>query len=288
MTSSIQRSLLVVLCGGLLLGSASCTDGQALQPEGEVRHESSTRQTSSVDFEHNQFSKILKTIVNDQGLVDYMALQRNPSQLNSYLKSLAAVPKKEFKSWSNSEQIAFLINAYNAYTLSSIIENKPIRASIRDIPGVWRVKKHALLGGSLTLDHIEHQILRKKFNEPRIHAALVCAAISCPPLRNEAFTGSRLNQQLEDQTTRWLASQEGLQIKTESGNVLISSIFQWFREDWQRADPNFSPVKGQGKNSAVLRFIARYRPKEQQDYLLKGEYKLSYLPYNWKLNQQRQ
>ena len=213
-------------------------------------------------------------------------LQRDPAQLDRYLQALADLSPARFASWPEAEQIALLINAYNALTLRSIIDHDPIRPSIKAIPGVWKLRRHPLLGQRLTLDEIEHRILRREYNEPRIHAALVCAAISCPPLRREAFTGPQLDRQLEDQTNRWLASAVGLRIGRAARDVAISPIFQWFAEDWPRADPDADPVPGHEKESAVLHFIARHRPVAERQLLLEGAYRLRYLPYNWDLNRQ--
>jgi len=231
-------------------------------------------------------SAVLQKVVDGRGLVDYTALQRDPAQLDRYIKALGALAPERFASWSEAEQIALLINAYNAFTLRAIIDNDPIRPSIKAIPGVWKFRRHQLMGRGLTLDAIEHEILRREYNEPRIHAALVCAAISCPPLRQEAFTGPALDRQLEDQTNRWLASPVGLKIDRAAGSVQISQIFQWFAEDWQRADPTAAAVPGHRKQSAVLRFIARHRPAEERGLILAGDYRLSHLPYNWDLNRQ--
>ena len=232
------------------------------------------------------YNAVLRRVVDGQGLVDYAALQRDPAQLDRYIEALGALAPERFASWPEAEQIALLINAYNAFTLRAIIDNDPIRPSIKAIPGVWKFRRHQLMGRGLTLDGIEHEILRREYNEPRIHAALVCAAISCPPLRQEAFTGAALERQLEDQITRWLASPVGLAIDRAAGTVRISQIFQWFAEDWQRADPQAEPVPGHAKQSAVLRFIARYRPAAERDLILGGDYRFAYLPYNWDLNRQ--
>lgn len=278
---------LLLLCGVLLLGIAGCDQG----PEALLARSTSTTtaaaSTPQPSLDPVEFNAVLARVVDGRGMVDYRALQRQPAQLDRYLQALADLSPARFASWSEAEQIALLINAYNALTLRSIIDHDPIRPSIKAIPGVWKLRRHRVIGQRLTLDEIEHRILRREYNEPRIHAALVCAAISCPPLRREAYTGPELDRQLEDQTNRWLASSEGLRIDRDAGTVAISSIFQWFAEDWPRADPNAAPVPGHKKESAVLHFIARHRPVEERQLLLRGDYRLQYLPYNWDLNRQR-
>jgi hypothetical protein len=148
------------------------------------------------------------------------------------------------------------------------------------------VKTHVVLGEPVTLDAIEHQILRKKFNEPRIHAALVCAAISCPPLRQEPFTGEQLDAQLDDQVNKWLVSQ-GLKLDRAQNRVSISSIFKWFGEDWQKQYSADDKFVGSSKERAVLNFISKYVSPQDREYLAQGNYKLDYLNYDWSLNRQR-
>ena len=277
---------MILLCGVLLLGAAGCNRGPEALLARTASGTTAEAQAPQPQVDPADFNAVVERVVDDRGMVDYKALQREPAQLDRYLQALADLSPQRFASWSEAEQIALLINAYNALTLRSIIDHDPIRPSIRAIPGVWKLRRHPLLGQRLTLDEIEHQILRREYNEPRIHAALVCAAISCPPLRREAFTGQALERQLEDQTNRWLASAVGLRIDPAAGEVAISQIFQWFAEDWPRADPYAAPVPGHEKDSAVLHFIARHRPAGERQLLLGGAYRLGYLPYDWDLNRQ--
>jgi hypothetical protein len=281
-----HRAPLVLLCGVLLLGAAGCNRGPEALLARSASGTTAVAQAPQPPVDPADFNAVLARVVDDRGMVAYDALQREPAQLDRYLQALADLSPERFASWSEAEQIALLINAYNALTLRSIIDHDPIRPSIKAIPGVWKFRRHPVMGLRLTLDEIEHQILRRQYNEPRIHAALVCAAISCPPLRREAFTGPELERQLEDQTNRWLASAVGLRIDREAGEVAISSIFQWFAEDWPRADPDGAPVPGHENDSAVLRFIARHRPAEERQLLLGGDYRLTDLPYDWDLNRQ--
>ncbi|MEX1315857.1 MAG: DUF547 domain-containing protein [Synechococcaceae cyanobacterium] len=279
-----HRAPLVLLCGVLLLGPAGCASGPEVLLGRDTHGSTASATAPQPPLDPADLNAVLERVVDGRGMVDYAALQREPAQLDSYLQSLADLPPARFSSWSEAEQIALLINAYNALTLRSIIDHDPIRPSIKAIPGVWKLRRHPVMGLRLTLDEIEHQILRRQYNEPRIHAALVCAAISCPPLRREAYTGPELERQLEDQTNRWLASGVGLRIDPAAGEVAISQIFQWFAEDWPRADPDAAPVPGHESESAVLHFIARHRPAAERQLLLGGDYRLTHLPYNWDLN----
>ena len=142
------------------------------------------------------------------------------------------------------------------------------------------------MGQNLTLGHIEHKILRVEFDEPRIHMAMVCAAMGCPPLRNEPYTGDKLQEQLDDQTRRFLANAEKFKIERTKKSIYLSPIFKWFADDFIK---KYGPQKNIGrhskKDSAVLNFIASYLENTQKDYVLTGKYKIKYLKYDWSLNE---
>jgi len=242
--------------------------------------------TTTNPLSYDDYATVLTTYVDGQGMVDYLALQANPDALNRFIDRLAAVDQSTYTAWSEADQIAFLINAYNAITLQSIINEDPLKDSIKDILGVWNFKRHDVMGQSLTLDAIEHDILRKDFSEPRIHAALVCAAQSCPPLRQEPYTGAALDQQLDEQVRRWLSSSHGLQIDREHDRVAISAIFDWFGQDWEPQYTVESGFTGNDQQRATLNFISQYISPENQAYLRQGNYTLDYLDYDWSLNRQ--
>ena len=156
---------------------------------------------AAVDHSHQLFGQVLDQFVRG-GLVDYAKLKADPKDLTRYLDELASVPKSEFEKWEQPEQLAFLINLYNAQTLKLVIEHYPVK-SIKKIgnilKGPWDQRVVRLWGETVTLNTLEHEILRKDYDEPRIHFALVCAAHGCPPLRKEPYVAERLNSQLEDQ-----------------------------------------------------------------------------------------
>jgi len=272
----------------LLIGAIAILTGCASTPF-LTQNQSQTTQVavaSSDPLSYEDYGTVLRTYVNADGLVDYPALQANPQVLKDFIAQLGAVSPDTYAAWSENEKIAFLINAYNAITLESIINQNPLKGSIKDIFGVWNFNKHTVTGRSLTLDNIEHDILRKNFQEPRIHAALVCAAISCPPLRQEPYTGENLDEQLDDQVRKWLSSSKGLQIDRTQNRVAISSIFDWFGEDWQTQYTTEGKFTGSTKERATLNFISNYVNSEDKEYLEQGNYKLNYLNYDWSLNRQ--
>ncbi|MBW4656133.1 MAG: DUF547 domain-containing protein [Kaiparowitsia implicata GSE-PSE-MK54-09C] len=277
----ICTSLLAALAGCATLPSPSSTAGNT--PEAATDTDSVAQATP---FDYSDYADLLSTFVDDEGMVNYPGLQVNAERLKAFNATLGEVSSSQFDAWSEAEQIAFLTNAYNAFTLESIIDQQPIKSSIRDIPGVWRGRQFRVAGQLKTLDNIEHQTLRPNYNEPRIHAALNCSAISCPVLRTEPYTGEQLDAQLEEQVQRWVDSPEGLQIDREANRVMISQIFDWFGEDWIA---DYAVAEGEGfagneKQRATLNFISQYATEGDRTYLQQGDYSVSYINYNWDLN----
>ena len=259
-------------------------------PSNQAQDTNTQAQTSTVaqavPLNYDDYAEVLTTYVTENGLVDYEKLQENRQQLDDFNAALGAVSPAIYESWSETEQIAFLINAYNSFTLQSIIDQNPIKKSIKDIPGVWKGREFEIAGQAKTLDNIEHQTLRENFNEPRIHVALVCAAMSCPPLRNEPYTAEKLDAQLDDQTRKFLESPHGLKIDREENIVYLSSIFKWFGKDWEQTYGVEDKFTGNASERAVLNFISNYLTSEEREYLEQGDYKVKYLDYDWSLNKQ--
>jgi hypothetical protein len=244
------------------------------------------------------YAETLMTFVDDRGMVDYEGLKRNPETLDTYLKYLATVPEQTIEKWSDADKIAFWINTYNALTLKAILNHYPIKSSffrslkypknsIRQISGVWKKLKFTVHNRPMTLEHIEHKILRAQFNEPRIHVALVCAAKGCPPLRIEPYTGQSLDWQLDDQTVTFLAKQDKFKIDRKKGIVYLSSIFKWFGKDFVAT---YAPTTNAGDLnqtlSAVMNYLATHVDALFRPYLYKGQYEVKYLKYDWSLNEQ--
>jgi len=231
----------------------------------------------------DSYNALLKKHVNAQGLVNYGALKADRAGLDSYIKWLGSFTADDYKDWSNPEKIAFWINAYNACTLQLLIDHHPITDkprinqdepanSIMQIDGAWKKFTFNLLGEDITLDSMEHKKLRVEFKEPRIHMALVCGAVSCPYLRNEAYQASTLEAQLSDQTKTFLSLESNLKIEKSflRKKVTISKIFDWFSSDFPELNT----------------FLGTYGPKEHQDFLKSGTYKTGFSGYSWLLNEQ--
>lgn len=250
-------------------------------------------------FSYDDYAAVLKDHVDDKGMVNYKNLKAAPQRLNTLITAMSKVDQKSYERWNKEEKIALWLNAYNAFTLKALINNYPIKSSffrsriypknsIRQIPGVWSKIKFNVMGRDLTLGHIEHEILRKKFNEPRIHMAMVCAAMGCPPLLNKPYIAQRLNEQLDERSRRFLANPAKFRIDRTAGVVYLSPIFKWFKGDFVNKYAPDKNISNHGKEvSAVLNFIASHLEKPDREYLLAGNFKIKYLKYDWSLNEQQ-
>ena len=251
-----------------------------------------------VDFSYDDYRAVLSRYVDDNGMVNYSSLKADRRQLDRFVQNLGALDRAEYDTWTQPEKLAFWINSYNALTLKVIIDNYPIKSSrlrsvlypknsIRQISGVWDKKKFRVMGESVTLDHIEHEIVRPKFRDPRVHMALVCAALGCPHLRNEPYTGSRLKEQFDDQTRTFLGHPQKFAINRAQKKIFLSSIFKWFGDDFTVAYPpggNFAHLNGPEKS--VLMFVSGYLNDSNKKYIFSEAVSIEYLDYDWTLNQQ--
>lgn len=234
--------------------------------------------------------------VDGAGWVDYAALKADEDQVRRYASVLAGVTPADYESMDDAARIAFWINAYNGLTLKAIVDHYPIqpglltalvypRNSIRQIPGVWDELQFVVAGEAVTLDHIEHGILRVEFDEPGIHMALVCAAVSCPPLRNEPFRADRLQEQFADQTRTFVSDPNRFRVDLEENIVFLSKIFQWYGSDFIRSygTPEFGGHSDAER--AVLHYLSLQLSPAVAAYLRKGAYEIRYLDYDWSLNE---
>jgi hypothetical protein len=252
---------------------------------------------ASPPMNYAAYAAALQHYVNDIGLVNYKGLKAKSTDLDAFTTALAALEPTMYDRWSDKDKIAFWLNVYNAFTLQAIITHYPVQLpllgslrfpsnSIRQIPGVWTALRFAVMGQHMTLDEIEHETLRKQFNEPRIHMALVCAAMGCPPLRNEPYTGDKLEAQLAHQTRRMLGHPLKFRIDRKAGQVYLSSIFKWFGDDFVKTYGTNRKFAGHSDTEkAVLHFISQHLDDNDHNYLISGQYGLKYLDYDWSLNE---
>jgi len=233
------------------------------------------------DHQHRIFDEILKEnviIKNRKSRVHYDRIQNYPKALQQYLKSIESVKFDEYKSWNDPKKIAFLVNAYNALTIQLILTKYPNLKSIKDLGGFfsgpWKKEFFTLFGKKTNLNYIEHGILRKEFDEPRIHFALVCASIGCPPLRNEAFTSEKLELQLNDAVQNFLQDPDNNRYDNREKTLYLSSVFNWFPEDFEKT------------TGSVEAFVAPWITSDQveQKEILSRKVTIKYVDWDWSLN----
>jgi hypothetical protein len=227
---------------------------------------------------HAAWDAVLQTHVTEDGRVDYEALLSDPGTLDRYLGALG---RADVAGMTRDGRLAFWINAYNAFTVKLILNHYPVK-SIRDIRKPWDRKEWTAGGRRLSLNEIEHEILRKDFKEPRIHFAIVCASIGCPDLWNRAYTGNDVNAQLAMATGKFMRSPKHVRTAVERRllggprRVLhVSRIFKWFAEDF--AD---------GGTRRVADYVALYADANTADFIRNAgaELKVRHLDYDWGLN----
>ena len=218
--------------------------------------------------------------------LDYRGIATDQARLTIWLKTVSAVPETEYKQWPKAQRLAFLINAYNAWTIELVLSKYPDLKSIKDIGNVfqspWKKKFIPLFGQEMALDDIEHGLIRASgaFDDPRIHAAVVCASIGCPMLRAEAFTGDKLDSQLEDGMRRFLADSTRNRFDATGGKLQVSKIFDWYGKDFEKGHKGFESIKTTfGRYAAQLA-----KSPEAQERIRQGDYKLEFLDYDWRLN----
>jgi len=232
---------------------------------------------SSQTFDHSLFDELLKKHV-VKGMVDYDSF----GQAGAFNDYLASLEHADVSKLSERERLAFWINAYNAYTIE-LINKYEERASIKNISegigfertkGPWKEPIVKAAGKTYSLDDVENGIIRKQFREPRIHFALVCAAMSCPPLRSEAYTGAKLDAQLDSQARTFVLDEaRGSRVDVKNAVVHASRIFDWYKDDFG------------GSDAAIAQYLAQYYPvSPAKQLLLGGHFKLEFLDYDWTLN----
>lgn len=228
------------------------------------------KNSSAAPLNHKLWDSLLQKQVTEAGVVNYDGFINDKERLERYLDQLSTHPPAE--KWTENERLAYWINTYNAFTVKLIVDNYPVE-SIQDlhpkgyiplVNSVWHKKFFKIGGKPMNLNAIEHKILRVKFEEPRIHFAMVCASKSCPKLYNRAFTAEKINDQLTTQAKAFLA--DDFRNKISANNIQLSKIFSWFKGDF---------TKGQ----SLIDFLNQYAPVK-----IEKDATISHLDYDWSLN----
>jgi hypothetical protein len=252
--------IFLIIVALICIGVVACTKAQSGENV-DVR----------AGINHDEFDRLLKKYVNEQGLVNYGAWRQNAAEvsaLDEYLKQFA---EKAENPAQGNEKAASLVNAYNAFVLQWILKNYPTE-SIWQLKDSFGGKRNDIGGRKVALNDIEHGTLRPLIGY-RAHAVLVCAARSCPPLQRFAYTADKFDEQDDTAYRAWLARDDLNKFLPSEKKVEISSIFKWFKGDFDKA-------------GGIPKILGRYAPERVRDFAASGKYEIKYLPYNWGLNDQ--
>ena len=236
---------------------------------------SSQIMAQSFDHTYKTYNKVLAEVVIKKGpqtLVNYKLLKAAPNNFKKVLDEISGVSQASYDQWSEKQKLAFLINAYNAFTLKLIIDHYPIK-SIKDIGNFfsspWKKEFFSLLGKKSYLDQIEHEMIRKNFKEPRIHFAVNCASMGCPSLAMEAFQADQLDRQLKSSAKSFITNRLRNRLNAKEEKIYLSKIFKWYGDD-------FKAMKGIDFRQYISTFLPNYKPKK---------FEVEYLDYDWSLNE---
>jgi hypothetical protein len=225
--------------------------------------------------QNKNYNQLLTKYVTQQGRVDYQRLCGQNKLLTDIKIHFQTLSEQDYHKLKRQDQLAFLLNAYNFFIIERVCGQYPLQ-SIKDIQDVFEAKTLSLFKRSISFNELENDLIRKVFKEPRIHFALVCAAISCPALRKEPYEGAKLEQQLTQQTRLFLAQAEHFTLQIDSKTMRISQLFNWFSVDFTNSKETAS--------LDIARFIATYTDQTTAVLLKKHLWEVEYSPYDWQLN----
>ena len=245
----------------------------------------------ALDHRHTAWTALLKkhVVLLDDGKASqlrYAGMAADGVARKAYLATLSAVSTTQFDAFSKAQQQAFLINAYNAFTVDLVLTRYPKMASIKDLGNLlqspWKQKFVPLLGATTSLDGIEHEMLRVRgrYDDPRVHFAVNCASIGCPMLREEAFVAERLDAQLDEQAQRFLSDRSRNRWNPATGKLEVSKIFDWYGEDFKLGHRGIASLPA---------FLARHADRladapADRERIAGQKVPLSFLDYDWRLN----
>ncbi len=251
-------------------------------------------QAPTFDHSHTAWTSLLRKHVRllrggQSTQVAYAGFAADRTALKAYLDSLSAVGTITFAGWPKAERQAFLINAYNAFTVELILTRYPQLKSIKDLGSLlsspWKPKWIPMLGAKFSLDDLEHAMLRKRgeYDDPRVHFAVNCASIGCPALREEAFVAARLDAQLDEQTLRFMSDRTRNRFNAPRGRLELSKIFDWYGEDFRLGHRGIASLPA---------FAARYAEQladtpADRERIRGGAVDIAFTDYDWALNDAR-
>ncbi len=246
---------------------------QHFGPSPVTMNQAYAEQVTGTTFDHGDWGTLLRKHVDDHGWIDYAGFEKDAAAVDAYISALG---QADFDALNRDEKLALLINAYNAFTVRLILDYRDggELASIFDIPEAkrWDHQRWSVMGRTVSLNQLEHEIIRKDFKEPRIHWVLVCAAVGCPPLRNEAYTGAKLEAQLAAASEYVHNGERWFRFDASSGKLQLTSLYEWYAGDFEQAA------------GSVLEYVAQQSPAVAVARDAGQDIRISYLDYSWKLN----
>ena len=285
--SRILKHLTVLFIVGTFLSGCA-----VIQPD--LRLDEVTAPEETV-FSHDRFDAVLTRAVDNRGRVDYSLLKKGATDLDAYLLRVAAYSPDSHPAMfpTPNHKLAYWINAYNAYVIKAVLVHYPIKTVLDVRPpgllfflpdtfGFFIFQRFQFGGKTTNLYYLSNSVVRKRFKDPRVHFALNCASLSCPHLPQHAFTGDRLDHQLNAETLEFLADDRNVRIDHENKTIWLSSIFKWY-------EPDFADWSGQVQKedgSPLVRYLLNHLPLGKADDLKKtaGHYAIRFIPYDWGLN----
>lgn len=245
---------------------------------------------AAFDHDYAKYGQLLRDHVRPPK-VDYATLKSHRAALDLVAGAFSQPSRGEEQAWPRAERFAFWINAYNLLTLSAIVDHYPIRShwftlqprnSIRQIDGVWTTLTWPVAGRTATLDDIEHRILRPEFRDPRVHFAINCASIGCPPLADTPYRAATLDAQLDEAARRYFAAPEGLQV--DGSTLRVSSILKWYGDDFVARFSEGGASSRTPVERAILGVVSQFGPPTAAALARTPSVRVVFLDYNWSLN----
>jgi len=243
------------------------------------------------DHSYANYETVLKAFVRN-GRVDYSALKSDRAALDAWLTDARAVKESDYTSWSRQQQLAYWINVYNGWFLQIVIDRYPIHGSkvfgisypensIQRIPGIWDNVKMTAVGRELSLNLIEHMMLRPFMQDPRVHLALVSASLGGPEIRMDPYRAESIDAQLDDASRAFVNHSSKVKWDDASNTILISQIFEWYWDEFSSAADDSWKKMYSKKQAGAVAFVSRYLPDNP---LHTTRAKVAYLKYDWTLN----
>jgi hypothetical protein len=286
----LQFCLFICVFFSLVFGTVSCTTIPPVAVEQQFAVDQSV-------FSHEYFDKVLQKYVNDDGMVNYRALQADQQDLETYYSLVATYSPDSHPELfpSEKDKLAYWINAYNGAVLKTVLTYYPIGSVLEvktpallfflsDKAGFFFLQRLIFGGKTTSLYYLENKVIRPRFEEPRIHFALNCASLGCPRLPRTSFSGESLDQQLDRETRRFLAEERNFRIDHAERIIYLSEIFRWYEDDFK----NWYRKKFPDNTESLLSYISLYLTSERAEALKKIglEYMVHFTPYDWRLNDQ--